>query len=125
MRLERELIMYVFFGVLTGVVNFGVYFLFSHVLGVYYLFSNVVAWFLSVLFAYVTNRIWVFESNSNNILKEVFLFFSCRSFSGLVDIGLLYFFVDILNIGDFISKIIVLIIVVILNYLFSKLLIFK
>lgn len=125
MRLERELIMYVFFGVLTGVVNLGVYFLFSHVLGVYYLFSNVVAWFLSVLFAYVTNRIWVFESNSNNILKEVFLFFSCRSFSGLVDIGLLYFFVDILNIGDYISKIIVQIIVVILNYLFSKLLIFK
>lgn len=125
MRLERELIMYVFFGVLTGVVNLGVYFLFSHVLGVYYLFSNVVAWFLSVLFAYVTNRIWVFESNSNNILKEVFLFFSSRLFSGLVDIGLLYFFVDILNIGDFISKIIVVIIVVMLNYLFSKLLIFK
>lgn len=125
MRLGHELIMYVFFGVLTGVVNLGVYFLFSHVLGVYYLFSNVVAWFLSVLFAYVTNRIWVFESNSNNILKEVFLFFSSRLFSGLVDIGLLYFFVDILNIGDFISKIIVVIIVVILNYLFSKLLVFK
>lgn len=124
MRFEQELIRYGIFGVLTGVVNLGIYFLFSQVLGIYYLISNVFAWFLSVLFAYLTNRFWVFESK-NNILKEIILFFSGRLFSGLVDIGLMFIFVDILSIGDFISKIIVVIIVVILNYLFSKLLIFK
>ena len=62
MDLTKELIAYVFFGVLTTIVNFITYFLFASVFGINYLISNIIAWFVSVLFAYITNRIWVFES---------------------------------------------------------------
>ncbi len=64
MDLTKELIAYVFFGVLTTIVNFITYFLFASVFGINYLISNIIAWFVSVLFAYITNRIWVFESKS-------------------------------------------------------------
>lgn len=83
------------------------------------------AWFFSVLFAYVTNRIWVFESVNSNILKECALFFGGRLFSGAVDTGLMYLFIDILTIGDVISKIVIQVIVVVLNYVISKLVVFK
>lgn len=125
MKLDRELVLYVFFGTLTFFVNVIVYFIFEDLLGVNYLVSNILAWFFSVLFAYVTNRIWVFESKSTNIAKEISLFFGGRIFSGAVDTGLMYLFIDILTIGDLISKIVVQIIVVILNYIFSKLIVFK
>ncbi len=125
MKLERELISYVVFGVLTTLVNIAVYYLFADILGVNYLISNVIAWFLSVMFAYITNRIWVFESRNTNILKECTLFFSGRIFSGIVDTGLMYLFIDILLIGDLVSKIVIQVIVVILNYVISKLIVFK
>ena len=101
------------------------YFLFENVLGVNYLISNVIAWFFSVLFAYITNRIWVFESKSPDILKEMSLFFGGRIFSGVIDTALMYLFIDVMTIGDDISKIIVQVIVIILNYIFSKLIVFK
>lgn len=117
--------MYFIFGVLTTVVNFVVYLLFARFLNVNYLISNVLAWFFSVLFAYVTNRIWVFESKSSNILKEMSLFFGGRIFSGVVDTALMYLLIDILAVGDVISKIIIQVIVVILNYVISKIIVFK
>lgn len=125
MKLERELLFYVIFGVLTTLVNIAVYLLFTKVFGVNYLISNIVAWVLSVLLAYFTNRIWVFESKSSNIIREISLFFGGRLFSGVVDTALMYLFIDILLVGDFISKIIIQVIVVILNYLISKLIVFK
>ena len=125
MKIDRELILYVFFGTLTFFVNLISYFFFEDILGVNYLISNVIAWFLSVLFAYVTNRIWVFESKSPDILKEMSLFFGGRIFSGAIDTALMYLFIDVLVIGDAISKIIVQIIVIVLNYIFSKLIVFK
>ena len=79
MDLTKELIAYVFFGVLTTIVNFITYFLFEGVFGINYLISNIIAWFVSVLFAYITNRIWVFESKDDNIIKEILLFYGGRS----------------------------------------------
>ncbi|WP_296873934.1 GtrA family protein [uncultured Methanobrevibacter sp.] len=125
MRIGKELMMYFIFGVLTTVVNFVVYLLFARFLNVNYLISNVLAWFFSVLFAYVTNRIWVFESKNSNILKEMSLFFGGRIFSGVVDTALMYLLIGILAVGDVISKIIIQVIVVILNYVISKIIVFK
>lgn len=125
MKLDRELVLYVFFGTLTFLVNIITYFLFLDVLGINYLISNVLAWFFSVLFAYITNRIWVFESRSPDILREMSLFFGGRIFSGAVDTGLMYLFIDVLTIGDLISKIVVQVIVIVLNYIFSKLIVFR
>ena len=116
--------MYVVFGTLTTIVNIVVYFTLEYI-GVNYIISNIIAWFLSVLFAYVTNRIWVFESKSPNIMKEMVLFFSGRIFTGVLDTALLYLFVDILTLGNTFSKIAVEIIITILNYLLSKLIVFK
>ena len=125
MKIERELFLYIFFGVLTTLVNIAVYLFFTRLLCVNYLISNILAWALSVLFAYVTNRIWVFESRNNDILKEMALFFAGRIFSGVVDTGLMWLLIDVLFVGDAISKIIVQVIVVVLNYVLSKAVVFK
>ena len=109
MKLDRELVLYVF----------------QSVMGINYLVSNVLAWFFSVLFAYITNRTWVFESKSPEILKEMSLFFGGRIFSGVVDTALMYLFIDVLVLGNTFSKIVVQIIVIVLNYVFSKLIVFK
>ena len=124
-KIDLELILYVVFGAFTFFVNLISYFFFANMLGINYLVSNAIAWFLSVLFAYITNRIWVFESKSPNILKEMSLFFGGRIFSGVVDMLLMYTFIDLLVFDSPISKIIVQIIVIILNYIFSKLIVFK
>ena len=125
MKLDRELVLYVVFGAFTFLVNIVTYFLFESVMGINYLVSNVLAWFFSVLFAYITNRRWVFESKSPNILKEMSLFFGGRIFSGVVDTALMYLFIDVLVLGNTFSKIVVQIIVIVLNYVFSKLIVFK
>ena len=125
MDLKKHLTLYIIFGVLTTLVNISVYLFLTKICGVNYLISNIIAWVLSVLFAYITNRRWVFESESHNILKEMSLFFSGRLFSGIVDTLLMFLFIDILFIDDFISKIIIQVIVIVLNYLFSKVIVFK
>lgn len=124
-KIDRELVLYVLFGAFTFFVNVITYFFFQSVLGINYLIANILAWFFSVLFAYITNRKWVFESRSPNILKEMSLFFGGRIFSGAVDTALMYLFIDILTLGNTFSKIVVQIIVIILNYVFSKLIVFK
>lgn len=124
MKIEKELFWYVVFGVLTTAVNIVAYFVLTR-LGINYLVSNILAWFFSVLFAYVTNRNWVFESKSPNILKECVLFFSGRIFSGVIDTGLMWLFIDVLSIGDVISKIVIQVIVVVLNYVISKWVVFN
>ncbi|MEE0902291.1 MAG: GtrA family protein [Methanobrevibacter sp.] len=125
MKIEKELILYVVFGALTTLVNIVIYYIFAKFFGINYLISNVIAWIISVLLAYVTNRIWVFESKNTNIIKELTLFFMGRLFSGVVDTGLMYLFIDLLSIGDLISKIIIQIIVIISNYVISKIIVFK
>ena len=123
--LRRREILYLIFGILTTIVNIVVYLIFAKFLNIDYIISNIFAWFFSVLFAYVTNRIWVFERKTNNIIKEATLFYGGRVFSGVLDTGLMYLFIDILFINDFISKIIIQVIVVIVNYVFSKFIVFK
>lgn len=125
MEIKKELFLYVLFGVLTTIVNIVVYLFFTRLCGVNYIISNIIAWFLSVLFAYITNRIWVFESTNTDFIKEAILFFGGRLFSGVLDTGLMILFIDILTVGDLISKIVVQVIVVIFNYVFSKWLVFK
>ncbi|MEE0935858.1 MAG: GtrA family protein [Methanobrevibacter sp.] len=125
MKLDRELFLYVVFGAMTFFVNLISYFFFQSVLGVNYLISNAIAWFLSVLFAYITNRKWVFESRSPDILKEMSLFFGGRIFSGVVDTALMYLFIDVMVLDNAFSKIVVQVIVIVLNYIFSKLIVFK
>ena len=125
----KEIINYLFFGGCTTVVNFISYYIPARVFGVDEIISNIIAWCISVLFAYITNKLFVFSSKTDNfvgILKEMFSFIFARLFTGaLCDVGLFALMIDVLGINDIISKITTQILVVVLNYVFSKLIIFK
>ena len=138
----KELIVYVIFGGLTTVVNLVVFTLFGMLLGdEKYLITNAVAWFAAVVFAYITNKIWVFESKSWSgkvLLKEIPSFFAARVFSFVLEEAGLFLFVDILSFneisikilsfeigGELIAKVILAVVVVVVNYVLSKLVIFK
>lgn len=125
MKLGRELILYGVFGVFTTLINLVVFLLFTRAFHINYIISNIIAWILSVLFSYVTTRKWVFESENTNIITECLMFFGSRFFVGAVDTGLLFIFIDILSMSDFISKLITQVIVIVLNYVLSKFVIFK
>ena len=119
--------MYLFFGVCTTLVNIISYYVFAHILKCSVMLSTIVAWVLAVLFAYITNRKWVFESKAKNkkeIFSEIVSFFSCRLATGVVDWLGMYFFVEKLGFNDVVIKAIVNIVVIILNYIFSKLIVF-
>lgn len=123
----KELILYGIFGVLTTIVNIIVFYLLdiAHV-NIY--ISNTCAFIISVIFAYVTNKLFVFESKSwkkNIVIKESISFLSARIFSYFLDMGTIYLLVDILKKNKLISKIIANIIVIIVNYIVSKMLIFR
>ena len=121
----KEVIMYLIFGVLTTVVNIVVYYMMADMLQVHYMISNIVAWFLSVLFAYITNRKYVFESMSNEIIKEMTSFFGARLATGAMDMVLMWLFVGLHILPDFIAKVITNVFVIIANYILSKLVVFK
>ena len=124
----KEVISYLFFGVLTTVVNFVVYFACTDGLHINYLAATAVSWVAAVLFAYVTNRKWVFESKVPGfmpILREMAVFVGCRVFSGVMDMGIMFISVDMIGISDRIAKFITQVAVVVLNYIFSKIIIFR
>ena len=123
---SKELISYLFFGVCTTIVNYAAFFLLK--LCMDYRAANAIAWLVSVLFAYVTNKIWVFESRGwhlGALLREFCTFTGGRVISGLFDMGFLIFAVEILLLKEGIAKLIGSVVVVILNYIFSKLLVFR
>lgn len=124
----KSIILYVFFGGCTTLVNILTYFLCTRLFSFGTVMSNVNAWILAVTFAYVTNRSLVFESQSNglkNIVYEIVSFYSCRLLTGLLDIAIMYMCVDILHFNDLIMKVLSNVLVIILNYIASKLFIFK
>lgn len=121
----KQLISYLIFGVLTTLVNIIVYYLFSSILNINYLISNGIAWIISVTFAYITNKLYVFESDNENVILELIKFYISRLTTGVIDIVLMWLFVVIFIVNDMYAKIIVNIIVIILNYIFSKFFIFK
>ena len=121
----KEVIMYLIFGVLTTLVNIVSFYLLSDIIKLDWSISNVIAWIISVLFAYFTNKKYVFESDTKDVLKEFTSFIICRIISLGIDMVVMYLFIDILNINNLISKVVANIIVVIANYIFSKFLIFK
>ncbi len=119
----KEIILYIIFGVLTTIVNFLIYFLFTNLLHVNYLISNFTAWIGAVIFAFFTNKKYVFNANNTkllNYIKEFIMFTSSRGFSFLVETFLLFLGVELIKLNDGIVKVSVAVIVVILNYFFTK-----
>lgn len=124
----RETILYLVFGGLTTLINIGSYWLLTSVFAVDFMAANALAWLISVLFAFVTNKLFVFDSKSLAaalVLKEFMMFVGARLFSGALDMGIMYLFVDILRFNDMVIKVLSNILVIIVNYILSKLIIFK
>ncbi|MBQ4626397.1 MAG: GtrA family protein [Clostridia bacterium] len=151
----REIITYVIFGVLTTVVNLITFYITKKIFisigwdgvfnalftsagsekilallgkGTDYLDATVIAWVVAVIFAFVTNKLIVFESKSwkpSVAGKEFAGFIGARIFSLLVELLFMFITVTLLSINEFIAKLFVQFVVVVLNYIFSKLLIFK
>lgn len=136
---RKEIIMYLIMGVATTIVSWASYSVFVMTLPIDHakgkvLLANILSWILAVLFAYVTNKVWVFESRSwkpSYVVKEFIRFVSARLFTGVLEVVgvplLMACGLDqsILGIEGMLSKIIVSVVVVILNYVLSKLLIFQ
>lgn len=120
----KEIILYLVFGILTTIINVISFWLCNDILKMNYKLSNIIAWLLAVAFAFITNKLIVFESKQN-ILREGIVFFGARVFSLFVDMIIMIAMIDYLKIHALISKIIVNIIVVIINYIFSKYFIFQ
>lgn len=124
----KEWILYVFFGGLTTLVNWGIYWVLADFLLVPYLWATAVAQLAAILFAYLTNRKWVFESRVSGfrgIALEMARFFGCRGASFFLDLGCMYVGVDLLHWNDKLMKLLSNVIVILVNYVLSKIFVFR
>lgn len=127
-RKYRSILLYLVFGVLTTLVNWAAYWVFVDTYGMPYLWATVSSQVLAVLFAYVTNRRWVFDSRAygwRDVSFEMARFFGCRAASFFLDVGLMYVGVDVFCLNDKVMKLVSNFVIVIVNYAFSKVFVFK
>lgn len=123
-----DIVSYLFFGVLTTVVNYLVYLPMYNLLGISAAVCNVAAWVAAVAFAYLTNKPFVFKSHdwsAKTVLPELGKFVGCRVASGAMETAIIFVTVDVLGWNGNIWKIVTSVLVVILNYVASKLLVFR
>ncbi len=128
MKKYKEVFSYLIFGALTTLVNVVVYYLCYNVAHIGNVISVIIAWILSVVFAYITNKLFVFESRSfarDVFIPEVVSFVGCRALTGVLDVAIMFVAVDLLSGNSLFWKVMSNIIVIILNFLASKILIFK
>ncbi len=128
----EELVMYGVFGLLTTVVNVIIFYILNYLFDISffenysYIFASIMAWIGAVVFAFITNKHFVFKvKETSGTFKEFCKFISFRILSLLFDLFIMFILVDIFIVNDLVSKIIANIFVVILNYFFSKIFVFK
>ena len=127
---HKEKILYLIFGGLTTLLSLITYYLLTINLlnpsiAIELQLANIISWLIGFLFAFFTNRKYVFNSNSKHKIKEFIKFFLSRITTLLLDMIIMYIFVTLLGFNNLIIKIISQIIVIVSNYLFSKLIVFK
>ena len=119
---------YLIFGAFTTVINIVTYSICFYICDISNAISNVIAWIIGVIFAYITNKIIVFDSKTeskNKLLKEIASFVTCRLLTLVIDEIIMIITVDKLGLNGFIMKVVANIVVIILNFILSKLIIFK
>lgn len=128
----QEIINYLIVGVLTTVVSIVTYFIFSLILdienNILFIIANVLSWICAVVFAYITNKKFVFNtttSNKKEELKVFSMFVSSRITTLLIELAFMFITVKVILINDKIAKVIAQFIVIVLNYVLSKLFVFK
>ena len=123
-----EVISYLFFGVLTTLINLATFWILSTVFNLETIAATVAAWIIAVTFAFITNKIWVFKSKTKTnqeTTKEAIMFVIARLITLGIEVILMWLMVDNLKQNKLIWKLLCNVITVILNYLFSKLIVFK
>ena len=128
----QEIINYLIVGVLTTVVSIATYFLFSLILdienNILFIIANVLSWICAVVFAYITNKKFVFNTTTSNKKEEIkvfSMFVSSRITTLLIELAFMFVTVKVILINDKIAKVIAQFIVIVLNYILSKLFVFK
>lgn len=126
----QQIISYIIVGILTTIVSLFAYYICvtiflnpSHAIELQ--IANIISWICAVLFAFLANKIFVFKSKSKKLLKEFTTFVGGRIFSLLIDMLIMFIMVTAIGINDKISKLVVQVVVMVLNYLFSKIFVFK
>lgn len=125
--MKREIALYLVFGLLTTAIAIGTYGVFLH-LGLHYFLATSLSWLLAVSFAFVTNRGMVFKSKTKGrkaVLSEALAFFSSRVGTWFIETLGLIVLIDILIVDQMVSKYLMSILVIILNYILSKVFVFK
>ena len=121
---------YLIVGLLTTVVSLLTYFIVTRTVlnpndELELQIANIISWVFAVIFAYITNRVFVFKSKNKNILEELSKFVGSRIASLLMDMLIMFIIVSLLSLSDVIGKIASQIVVTVANYILSKLLVFK
>ena len=127
-RQHWDVISYLFFGVLTTAVNYIVYLPCYNGLHLSGSVSNAIAWVVAVAFAYLTNKPFVFRSfdwSAKTVIPELTKFVGCRVGSGVLETAIIFLTVDTLSWNGNVMKLLTSVLVVVLNYIGSKLLVFK
>lgn len=123
-----DILIYLVFGVLTTVVNYAVYLPVYNFCGISAAVSNMIAWVVAVIFAFLTNKPFVFHSHDwsvKTVVPELIKFVSCRLASGVMETVILFLAVDLMDWNGNIWKLITQVLVIIINYVGSKLLVFR
>jgi len=123
-----EKLSYLIFGFLTTVVSIAVFGIANSLLNIDYRWATIISWVVSVCFAFVTNKLFVFQSKSfasKILIKELLSFVAARLLSLLFDFSWMVFAVEILQMNEFLAKVLSNIVVIFLNYFFSKMFVFK
>ena len=127
-RSHQEGMRYLIFGALTTLVNIVAYSILYYIFSINNATSNIIAWIIGATFAYITNKLYVFNSKVNtkkDLLKEILYFYGCRLLTLIIDEAIMIVTVDKFGWNALLMKIIANIIVIVLNFVFSKILIFK
>ncbi|MCG8396292.1 GtrA family protein [Bacillus atrophaeus] len=120
--------MYIIMGIFTTAVNISSFYILVEILDADYKTATVIAWILSVLFAYITNKIYVFQqktSDMRSLLRELAAFFSVRLLSLGIDLGMMILLVSQFHTNETLAKILDNVVIVVVNYIASKWLVFK
>lgn len=125
---HEEGINYLIFGFLAFVLNYILYFIFADTIAMHYMAATGLSWVLTVVFAYWTNRTFVFKSQNKDkksVAAEFAAFIGARVATELLELGLMYLMVDMMAINDKVSKLVCQVLVILANYVLSKIWIFK
>lgn len=127
-RKNKEILLYLFLGGITTTISIVSYAICNIAFGINELIANIISWILAVLFAFFTNRRWVFETTVNTVnelVRQMLYFFGGRLATLLVEEVILFIFITLLGLNSMLIKVIAQVVVIVVNYIISKFWVFK